>query len=156
MGSVSRTRSAASPSRHFCDDVPVDRIFHPRRRTRLHAARHIARRVLEVGKWLALGRSLPAPVSLHPREGARAVPAVIRRYVPVTVGGVTYPIYSEWAGSGQDLLCMHTAGADGRQFHGLMADPHIVEHHRLISFDLPWHGKSPPPESAIQGSWRLN
>jgi len=117
---------------------------------------HIARRVLEVGKWLALGRSLPVPVSLHPREGARAVPAVTGRYVPVTVGGVTYPIYSEWAGSGQDVLCMHTAGADGRQFHGLMADPRIVEHHRLISFDLPWHGKSPPPEGAIQGSWRLN
>src|ERR1700719_969237 len=51
---------------------------------------------------------------------------------------------------------MHTAGADGRQFHGLMADPRIVEHHRLISFDLPWHGKSPPQEGAIQGSWRLN
>ncbi|MGE5271868.1 MAG: hypothetical protein ACM3JG_19580, partial [Thiohalocapsa sp.] len=35
---------------------------------------HIARRVLEVGKWLALGRALPVPVSLHPREGARAAP----------------------------------------------------------------------------------
>ena len=117
---------------------------------------HITRRVLEVGKWLALGRSLPVPVSLHPREGARAVPPVTGRYVPVTVGGVTYQIYCESAGSGQDVLCMHTAGADGRQFHGLMADPRIVEHHRLISFDLPWHGKSPPPEGAIHGSWRLN
>jgi pimeloyl-ACP methyl ester carboxylesterase len=70
--------------------------------------------------------------------------------------GHTYQIYSEWAGSGQDLLCMHTAGADGRQFHGLMADPRIIEHHRLVSFDLPWHGKSRPPEGAIHGSWRLN
>jgi len=51
---------------------------------------HISRRVLEVGKWLALGRSLPVPVSLHPREGARAVPPVTGRYVPVTIGGVTY------------------------------------------------------------------
>ena len=33
---------------------------------------HVARRVLEVGKWLALGRALPVPVSLHPRQGARA------------------------------------------------------------------------------------
>src|SRR5438874_7964923 len=74
----------------------------------------------------------------------------------MTVGGVTYQIYSESAGSGQDVLCMHTAGADGRQFNGLMADPRIVEHHRLVSFDLPWHGKSPPPEGAIPGSWRLN
>ncbi len=133
---------------------------------------HVARRVLEVGKWLALDRALPVPVSLHPREDARAVPAVTGRYVPVTVDGVTYQIYSESAGSGQDVLCMHTAGADGRQFHGLMADPRIVAQHRLVSFDLPWHGKSPPPgvfgllgrgpanppppEGAIQGSWRLN
>jgi alpha/beta hydrolase fold len=117
---------------------------------------HVARRVLEVGKWLALGGALPVPVSLHPREGARAVPDVSGRYVPVAVGGATYQIYSESAGSGQDVLCMHTAGADGRQFHGLMADPRIVRHHRLVSFDPPWHGKSPPPEGAIQGSWRLN
>lgn len=51
---------------------------------------------------------------------------------------------------------MHIAGADGRQFHGLMIDPRIVKHHGLVSFDLPWHGKSPPPEGAIQGSWRLD
>ena len=117
---------------------------------------HVARRVLEVGKWLALGNALPVPVSLNPREGARAVPSVTGRYVPVTVRGVTYQIYSESAGTGREVLCMHTAGADGRQFHGLMADPRITADHRLVSFDLPWHGKSPPPEGAIQGSWRLN
>ena len=60
---------------------------------------HIARRVLEVGKWLALGRSLPAPVSLHPREGARAVPAVTGRYVPGP--SAASPIRS--TASGRDL-----------------------------------------------------
>jgi len=88
---------------------------------------HVARRVLEVGKWLALGRTPPVPVSLHPREGARAVPAVTGRYIPVRVDGLTYQIYTEAAGSGQDVLCMHTAGADGRQFHGLMADPRMLD-----------------------------
>ena len=117
---------------------------------------HVARRVLEIGKWLVMGKASPVPVSLHPRGGVRAVPAVTGRYVPVTVRGVTYQIYSEAAGSGRDVLCMHTAGADGRQFHGLMGDPRIVDGHRLVSFDLPWHGKSPPPDGAIQGSWRLN
>jgi pimeloyl-ACP methyl ester carboxylesterase len=78
------------------------------------------------------------------------------RYVPVTAGGVTYQVYYETAGAGRDVLCMHTAGADGRQFHGLMADPRITEGHRLVAFDLPWHGKSPPPDGAIPGSWRLN
>jgi pimeloyl-ACP methyl ester carboxylesterase len=117
---------------------------------------HLARRVLEIGKWLALGHTAPAPVSLAPRGGRRAVPAVTGGYVPVTVAGTTWQIYYETAGSGRDLLCMHTAGADGRQFHGLMADPRVTAGHRLVSFDLPWHGKSPPPDGAIPGSWRLN
>jgi pimeloyl-ACP methyl ester carboxylesterase len=117
---------------------------------------HVARRVLEIGKWLSLGNKPPVPGSLAPREGPRAVPKVQGGYVPVTAGGTTYQIYYEAAGSGRDVLCMHTAGSDGRQFHGLMADSRIVEGHRLVAFDLPWHGKSPPPEGAIPGSWRLN
>jgi pimeloyl-ACP methyl ester carboxylesterase len=117
---------------------------------------HLARRVLDIGKWLAMGNAAPAPVTLAPRGGARAVPRVAGGYVPVTVQGTTYQIYFETAGAGRDVLCMHTAGADGRQFHGLMADPRVVSNHRLVAFDLPWHGKSPPPEGAIPGSWRLN
>jgi pimeloyl-ACP methyl ester carboxylesterase len=117
---------------------------------------HGARRVLEIGKWLALGNRGPVPLSLAPRGGQRAVPKVQGGYVPVTVGGVTYQIYFETAGSGRDVLCMHTAGSDGRQFHGLMADSRITDGHRLVAFDLPWHGKSPPPEGAVPGSWRLN
>jgi pimeloyl-ACP methyl ester carboxylesterase len=117
---------------------------------------HVARRILEVGKWLALGHKPPVPLSLAPRAGPRAVPKVQGGYVPVTVGAVTYQVYYETAGSGRDVLCMHTAGSDGRQFHGLMADRRIVDGHRLVAFDLPWHGKSPPPEGAVPGSWRLN
>lgn len=117
---------------------------------------HVARRVLEIGKWLALGNALPVPVTLAPRHGPRASLNIQGGYVPVTVGGITYQIYYETAGSGRDVLCMHTAGSDGRQFHGLMADERITRSHRLVAFDLPWHGKSPPPEGAIPGSWRLN
>lgn len=117
---------------------------------------HVARRVLEIGKWLALGNTGPVPVSLSPRGGVRPMPKVRGGYVPVTVGGVTYQIYYETAGAGRDVLCMHTAGSDSRQFHGLMADERITAGHRLVAFDLPWHGKSLPPEGAIPGSWRLN
>jgi pimeloyl-ACP methyl ester carboxylesterase len=117
---------------------------------------HIARRILEIGKWLTLGEALPVPVTLAPREGPRATPKVQGGYVQVTAGGTSYQIYYETAGSGPDVLCMHTAGSDGRQFHGLMADDAITHGHRLVSFDLPWHGKSPPPEGAVPGSWRLN
>ena len=117
---------------------------------------HVVRRVLEIGKWRALGNAGAAPATLNPRGGKRAVPKVQGGYVPVAVGGITYQVSYETAGSGQDVLCMHTAGADGRQFHGLMADPEVTANHRLISFDLPYHGKSPPPEGAVPGAWRLN
>ena len=89
---------------------------------------HVVRRVLEIGKWLALGHAAPAPASLHPPLGAATpAPAVTGGYVPVTAGGTTYQIYHEHAGTGRDLLCLHTAGADGRQFHRLMADPRITD-----------------------------
>ncbi len=118
---------------------------------------HVVRRVLEIGKWLALGRNAPVPVSLHPSLGSTAPPPVVTGgYAPVTVGGTTYHIYHEHTGNGRDLLCLHTAGADGRQFHRLMADPRITASHRMVAFDLPWHGKSPPPVGGIPGAWRLN
>src|ERR1700744_616968 len=110
---------------------------------------HVVRRVLEIGKWLALGHNTPAPPSLHPAlSQPTTTPAVTGQYVPVG----DHRIYYEQAGTGRDMLCLHTAGADSRQFHRLMADPRITTHHRMVAFDLPWHGKSPPPGGAIPGS----
>jgi pimeloyl-ACP methyl ester carboxylesterase len=118
---------------------------------------HVVRRVLEIGKWLALGHAAPAPASLHPPLAAPSPRAdVTCRYIAVTARGTNYQVYAEHAGTGRDLLCLHTAGADGRQFHRLMADQRIAASHRMIAFDLPWHGKSPPPPGAIPGSWRLD
>jgi len=118
---------------------------------------HVVRRVMEIGKWLALGHTAPVPGSLHPPLGsATPAPAVAGAYVPVTVRGTSYHIYHEQAGSGRDLLCLHTAGADGRQFHRLMGDQRLTASHRMVAFDLPWHGKSPPPAGGIPGAWRLD
>jgi len=118
---------------------------------------HLVRRVLDIGRWLALGYALPAPPVTNPRLGKpTSVPAVAGGYVSVVARGTTYHIYNECAGAGRDLLCLHTAGADGRQFHRLMADPRLTVAHRLVAFDLPWHGKSLPPVGAAPGSWRLD
>jgi pimeloyl-ACP methyl ester carboxylesterase len=121
-----------------------------------HQQAHVLRRTLEIGKWLAQGHAVPMPVSLRPTLGAAFLPAAAGRYVPVTARGVPCAIYVEEAGAGRDILCLHTAGADGRQFHRLMADERITRGHRLVAFDLPWHGKSPPPAGAAPGSWRLD
>ena len=117
---------------------------------------HVARRVLEIGRWLASGGAAPAPVSAHPAGSPAAVPHTSGAYVPVTARGTRYSIYYESAGRGRDLLCLHTAGSDARQFHRLMADARLTDGHRLVAFDLPWHGKSPPPAGAVPGSWRLD
>jgi pimeloyl-ACP methyl ester carboxylesterase len=50
---------------------------------------------------------------------------------------------------------LHTAGADGRQFRYMMTDPAITDHFRVISFDLPWHGKSTPPDGWQDEEYRL-
>ena len=62
---------------------------------------HVVRRVLEIGKWLALGRTAPVPASLHPPLGTPTpAPRVTGGYVPVTAGGDTYQIYYEHTGNG--------------------------------------------------------
>jgi pimeloyl-ACP methyl ester carboxylesterase len=68
------------------------------------------------------------------------------RYLTVTVAGAPRRIYFEEAGQGHPVLCLHTAGADSRQWRHLMNDAEITARHRLIAFDMPWHGKSLPPE----------
>ncbi|HEU5035574.1 MAG TPA: alpha/beta hydrolase [Nocardioides sp.] len=71
---------------------------------------------------------------------------VVGRYLSLEIAGRRHRLYVEEAGSGTPLLCLHTAGADSRQWRGVLNDPEITAHHRVIAFDLPRHGKSSPPE----------
>ena len=81
---------------------------------------------------------------------------IIGRYVHLTLSGKPHRIYFEEAGQGIPLLCLHTAGADGRQFRHLMNDAAVTEHFRVLAFDLPWHGKSSPPAGWHQEDYRLS
>lgn len=56
---------------------------------------------------------------------------------------------------GPPLLMLHTAGADARQWHGLMCQPALREAWSVHAFDLPAHGRSPLPDGATNGDWRL-
>ncbi|MBZ0216079.1 MAG: alpha/beta hydrolase [Fimbriimonadaceae bacterium] len=46
------------------------------------------------------------------------------------------------AGSGIQLLFLHTAGADSRQYLHQLADRELQESYRMMAFDMPWHGLS--------------
>jgi len=71
---------------------------------------------------------------------------IVGRYVSLTIAGVRQRIYFEEAGCGIPVLCLHTAGADSRQWRFILNDADFTDGHRFIAFDMPWHGKSLPPE----------
>jgi pimeloyl-ACP methyl ester carboxylesterase len=112
---------------------------------------HLVRRLLEIGREVIHG--VPAERISKRRstkEGIRG------GYVRVELDGRPNRLYYEEAGRGRDLLCLHTAGSDSRQFCHLMADARLAARWRMVAFDMPWHGKSLPPEGGLPGEWRLN
>lgn len=80
---------------------------------------------------------------------------IIGRYLNLELEGRAHRIYFEEAGQGIPLLCLHTAGSDGRQYRALMNDEEITARFRVISFDMPWHGKSSPPEGWQEETYKL-
>ena len=79
----------------------------------------------------------------------------VGRYLRLDIGGKPHRLYVEEAGKGMPLLCLHTAGADSRQYRALMNDAEMLERFRVIAFDLPWHGKSSPPAGWQNGEYKL-
>ena len=77
----------------------------------------------------------------------------VGRYVHLDLPGpdgslLDHRVYFEEAGQGIPLLCQHTAGAHGSQWRHLFEVAQITDQFRLIAYDLPYHGKSLPPEGA--------
>jgi pimeloyl-ACP methyl ester carboxylesterase len=70
---------------------------------------------------------------------------IVGRYLHLDLFGRPHRLYVEEAGQGVPLLCLHTAGSDGRQYRGLLNDARVTANFRVIVFDMPWHGKSSPP-----------
>jgi pimeloyl-ACP methyl ester carboxylesterase len=80
---------------------------------------------------------------------------IVGRYFTMAVAGESHRVYVEEAGAGIPLVCLHTAGSDGRQFRHLMCDPAVTDNFRVIAFDMPWHGKSNPPVGYQDREYRL-
>jgi len=67
-------------------------------------------------------------------------------------------VYAEESGnpSGPVLLMLHTAGADSRQWHGLMGVKALdLREWSMHAFDLPGHGRSPLPAKDSNWNWTL-
>jgi len=77
------------------------------------------------------------------------------RYVAVDVNGERHRIFFEEAGKGIPLICLHTAGADSRQWRHVLNDTDITSRFRVIAFDLPHHGRSTPPDGWWMKKYKL-
>ena len=119
------------------------------------------------GDVLAFGRNMlfleqlfaglrpDAPVEPPAPVGKPTIEPIVGRYLRLDFKGRPHRIYFEEAGQGIPLVCLHTAGSDGRQYRALLNDPDITKRFRVIAFDLPWHGKSSPPPGFEREAYQL-
>lgn len=77
------------------------------------------------------------------------------RYFTLRIDGEQHRIFVEEAGRGIPLLCLHTAGNDSRQFRHVMNDAAVTDRFRVIAFDMPYHGRSTPPDKWWLKKFRL-
>ena len=91
--------------------------------------------------------------------GDGEVEPIIGRYVWLNVSGRRHRVYFEEAGpaggGGIPLVCLHTAGADGKQWRHVLNDAEITRDFRVLAFDMPRHGKSLPPAGWQGEEYRL-
>jgi len=111
---------------------------------------HLVRRLLEIGREVIHGVPKAKKTKRRTRDKVRG------GYLRVELEGKANRLYYEQSGKGPVLLCLHTAGSDSRQFCHLMNDRELAREWRMVAFDLPWHGKSLPPEGSFPGAWQLD
>jgi pimeloyl-ACP methyl ester carboxylesterase len=104
-------------------------------------------RMLDVFRELENESTRTAPPTRSMRV-AKLDPA-IGRYVYLNIDGIEYRVYFEQNGTGIPLVCQHTAASDGRLWRHLLNDVEIAQRFQVIVPDLPYHGKSLPPESIV-------
>lgn len=80
---------------------------------------------------------------------------IIGRYFSIDIDGSEHRLYVEEAGRGTPLLCLHTAGADSRQYRHVFNDAAVTDRFRVVAFDLPYHGRSAPSDGWWLKKYRL-
>jgi len=87
--------------------------------------------------------------------GVEGTEPIVGRYLNLELNHRRYRVFYEEAGAGIPLLCLHTAGADSRQYRHLMNDAAVTRRYRVIAFDMPCHGRSNPPDDWWLDTYRL-
>jgi pimeloyl-ACP methyl ester carboxylesterase len=132
------------PPRFFNDVVPALSLGLKRRGDHLLWSQYVPAVQRAVELLRSPDTAAPAPAAVRPP--GELFDAPIGRYVHVKLDDLDYRIYIEEAGQGIPLLLQHTAGAHASQWRHLFERPEITSNFHLIAYDLPFHGKSVPPD----------
>ena len=111
-------------------------------------------RMLEVFRALQNDSPAAPAASMQRSERASKIEPVAGCYLHLNVQGTEYRVYFEQNGAGIPLICQHTAASDGRLWRHLLNDDEVTRSFHVIVPDLPYHGKSLPPESLEW--WKLD
>ena len=114
---------------------------------------HVWRRVLELLHDALVG---PTPIDEDPNTASEE-DHIVGRYIYVTapVWGKCKVFYESSGEGEQDVVFLHTAGSDSRQYHGVLNDERMRRKCRMVAFDLPAHGRSFPYEGYWPGEYIL-
>lgn len=113
---------------------------------------HLATRLLEL---LREGQNGPVKQDIQPEMDQDHITGKYI-YINAPLWGRS-KIFYETSGNGpQQIVFLHTAGSDSRQYHGVMNDSRMREKCTMIAFDLPAHGRSFPGSNHIPGNHTNN
>lgn len=73
-------------------------------------------------------------------------------YISAPVWGRSKVFYEKSGEGAQEIVFLHTAGSDSRQYHAVMNDARMRERCTMYAFDLPAHGRSFPGENHLPGN----
>jgi pimeloyl-ACP methyl ester carboxylesterase len=101
----------------------------------------LAQALTALERLVELARPAPAPFTgfTFPHDTSTVTG---RHRVVALPDGTSARLHYMEAGQGTPVVFLHTAGADARQFLHQLADTELQQHHRLLAFDMPWHGLS--------------
>ncbi|KAF2009419.1 alpha/beta-hydrolase [Aaosphaeria arxii CBS 175.79] len=107
------------------------------------------RRVLELSHDALCGpipeEQIPAPSETDHITGKYT-------YLNLATWGATKLFYEQSGDvSNPSIVFLHTAGSDGRQYHGVMNDETMLKRYHMTVFDMPGHGRSFPGELQTPG-----
>lgn len=114
--------------------------------------------ILDRARDAVYGENVKAAFLEPPLDEVTEEDAVTGKYIWVEMSDYGHvKLFYEFSGTGeQDLLFLHTAGSDSRQYHSLMNNKEFQKRCTMYAFDLPAHGRSNLGSRMSPGDYALN